>query len=42
MKAEYFCDQGLDSPNQIESVQQITVYVDAISRTSKSVQRSDF
>jgi hypothetical protein len=28
---EYFRDQGLDSPNQIESFQQIAVYVDTIS-----------
>jgi hypothetical protein len=32
---------GLDSPNQIESVQQIAVYADAISEASEPVGRSD-
>jgi hypothetical protein len=32
MKAEYFCEGGLDSPDQIESFQQIKSYAHAISK----------
>jgi hypothetical protein len=32
---------GLDGPNQIESFQQITVYVDAISDASGPGKRGD-
>ena len=38
---ELFLRTGLDDPNQIESFQQIAVYVDAISGASKPDQRSD-
>jgi len=34
MKAKYFCEGGLDSPNQIESLQQIKFYAHAIFRAS--------
>jgi hypothetical protein len=34
-EAEYFCEGGLDDPNQIESPQQIAVYAHAISEAFK-------
>ena len=40
MGNEIFCGQGLDSPNQIESLQQIKFYAHAISVASGPGKRS--
>jgi hypothetical protein len=40
MKTKIFLQKGLDDPNQIESLQKIAIYVDAISEASRR-QRSD-
>jgi hypothetical protein len=40
MENEIFCREGLDSPNQIESLQQIKFYAHAISVASGPGKRS--